>query len=454
MGLERQHFAWIFASVITVASFVGATAYTQNGLARLDALSSTMETNAVPSIEYLSRVAVRLTHLNQVMDEVAASRRAEALAAARQEVAALDQDVDAYLRLTPLSGENELWAQLRTEVNRAAQLVGLTIDEPANPGSTFQPPTEDQVNDALDSAVRSVVAALDFDVRESESMARDVRRVRMKTLRTIVWLDTLATVIALGAVVAASRASLRHDRLVDEHNALLTARVTELDRFAGRVAHDVLSPLGAAAAGLSLLGRSADERERTYIDRSQRALLRVQQLVDGLLTFARSGAHPDRSSTCAMDTVVATVVADCAELAEENGIALVVDVQQGARVSCASGVITSIVQNLVQNAIKYMGAQPTRRIVVRTTTAEGVARLEVEDTGPGIPPEIQSTLFEAFVRGPDERVTGTGLGLATVKRLVESHGGTVGVESKVGAGSLFRVELPLLPVQDTERPHV
>jgi signal transduction histidine kinase len=134
---------------------------------------------------------------------------------------------------------------------------------------------------------------------------------------------------------------------------------------------------------------------------------------------------------------------DCAEAAEEKGIELVVEVQR-ARVPCA-GVVISIVQNLVRNAINYMGARATRRIVVRTSAAGDVARLEVEDTGPGIPPEIQTTVFEPFVRGPHEREKGTGLGLATVKPLVESHGGRIGMKSQVGAGSLFWVELPLLP---------
>jgi len=98
----------------------------------------------------------------------------------------------------------------------------------------------------------------------------------------------------------------------------------------------------------------------------------------------------------------------------------------------------------VRNGIKYIGARPTRRIVVRAFAVGQLARLEVEDTGPGVPPEIQATLFEPFVRGPHERVNGSGLGLATVKRLVETHAGRVGVQSKAGVGSLFWVELPLV----------
>jgi signal transduction histidine kinase len=290
-----------------------------------------------------------------------------------------------------------------------------------------------------------VLAALEFDVRQAEAMARDVRQLRMTTLRMIVELDLLATAIALAAVGFAYRAARRHDRLAAEHHALLTARVAELDRFAGRVAHDVLSPLAAIAAGLSMLGVSADQRGRAYIERCQRALQRVQQLVEGLLMFARSGARPDPDSACEVDAVLATVVADSADAAAEAGIELVVGAAEPARVRCSVGVVTSVAQNLVRNAIKYIGPASVRRVEVRVKAVGPMARLEVEDTGPGIPEEIQKTLFEPFVRGPNEQASGTGLGLATVKRLVESHGGRVGVESTAGAGSLFWAELPALP---------
>ena len=445
MGFERHHFAWIVASVVTVASFVGATAYTQNRLARVDALSSTLETNAIPSIEYLSRAAVRLTRLNQLMDDVAAEspRRDQAVAATRREVTALNQDVDRYLRLPTLPGEREFWDELRTKVARAVDLVDASVDAAQRPIDSTPAPAE--VDDALDVAVGSVLATLDFDVRQSQGMARDVRRLRATALRSIVELDALSTAIALATVVVAFRATRRHDELKDELNALLTSRVAELDRFAGRMAHDVLSPLGTVTAALALLGRSCDERARTYIDRSHRALQHVQQLVDDLLAFARSGARPDPNASCALGTVLESIVANCGDAAGEHGVEVAVEQAQPIRLRCAPGVITSIVQNLLRNAIKYMGGQPTRRIIVRASAIGDVARIEVEDTGPGIPPEIQSTLFEPFVRGPNEQVSGTGLGLATVKRLVESHGGRVGVQSTPGNGSCFWIELPALP---------
>jgi signal transduction histidine kinase len=90
-----------------------------------------------------------------------------------------------------------------------------------------------------------------------------------------------------------------------------------------------------------------------------------------------------------------------------------------------------------------MGTRPVKRIVVRARRSGAAARVEVEVTGPGIPSELLSKIFEPFTRGPNEKISGTGLGLATVKRLVDGHGGTIRVDSRPGEGSCFRVELPL-----------
>lgn len=445
MKFERHHSALIIASLITVASFVGATVYTQNRLARLDELSSSIETNAVPSTEYLSRAAVRLTRLSQLLDdEGTGGLRPSSAETAARDIQAVDADVAAYLQLTPLAGENEFWTALRTDVSTAVRLVREALDQQARGIRSANLANGGRVDEALDRALASVLATLSFDIRQSELMARDVRNVRLTTLRMIVLLDGMSTAIAVLAVVIAYRASRRHDQLLNEHNALLSARVTELDRFAGRVAHDVLSPLGTIGSALALLGQSCDERSRPYIDRSGRALRRVQQLVQALLAFARSGARPDPSVRCSLDAVLPAIVADSLEPAEKNGIDVDVETSGPLVVPCSLGVVTSIVQNLVRNAAKYMGERPTKRIAIRAHRIGGVARLEVQDTGPGIPAAVQATIFDPFVRGLHHDIDGTGLGLATVKRLVDAHGGTAGVQSTPGAGSLFWVELPLV----------
>jgi signal transduction histidine kinase len=180
-----------------------------------------------------------------------------------------------------------------------------------------------------------------------------------------------------------------------------------------------------------------------YVDRSHRALQRVQHLVRDLLTFARSGARPDHSEHCAIDALLGGLTKDLRDAAADAGITLTVENSAPVSVPCSIGVLTSIVQNLVRNAIKYMGTSAAREIAVRARIVGGMAHIEVADTGPGIPLELQPRIFEPFVRGSHDGVHGTGLGLATVKRLVESHGGRVGVASSPGRGSVFSVDLPI-----------
>lgn len=446
MQFERHHTALVVASLITVASFMGATAYTQNRLVRVDAVSTRLERNAIPSLEYLSRASVRLARLNSLLDDIAAGgeARARALRTAREEVSAVEREIAQYQSLPPLPGETELGERLRADVDRAVRLVRTNIDEQeALPPVMPDERGRDALNDALDQAVQSILAVLDFDVRASEDMARDVMVLRRSTRRMIIELDAAAAGIALVAVVIAYRASRRHDQLLHDHSLLLGARVEELDRFAGRVAHDVLSPLGAVSAGLGLIARSPDAQARNYAERSQRALGRVHQLVAGLLAFARSGARPDPAARCRVDTAFATAVADCADAAAEQHVDLVVEACPPIEVPCTPAVMTSMLENLVRNAIKYMGDRPVRRVVVRARVVPNEkARIEVQDTGPGVPSELQATLFQPFVRGQHE-VGGTGLGLATVKRLAESHGGSAGLDSTLGSGSLFWIELPI-----------
>jgi len=89
-----------------------------------------------------------------------------------------------------------------------------------------------------------------------------------------------------------------------------------------------------------------------------------------------------------------------------------------------------------------MGQSPRRQVQVRIMTRYDRIRFEVEDTGPGLPPELLAQAFDPYVRGARTAEPGLGLGLATVRRLVDGHDGRYGVSSRVGEGALFWFELP------------
>jgi len=100
-------------------------------------------------------------------------------------------------------------------------------------------------------------------------------------------------------------------------------------------------------------------------------------------------------------------------------------------------------QNLIRNAIKYIGEGPCKQIVVRAGLLSGAVHLVVQDSGPGLPSGTERRVFEPYVRVAGTHQPGIGLGLATVKRIVEAHAGRVGVQSNPGKGAAFWVDLPL-----------
>ena len=117
-------------------------------------------------------------------------------------------------------------------------------------------------------------------------------------------------------------------------------------------------------------------------------------------------------------------------------------------VACSPGVLLSVLGNLLRNGLKYLGDAETREVLLRVRQRRGRVLFEVEDTGPGIPPSLGMRIFEPYIRGPNTGAPGIGLGLATVKRLVESHGGTLGVRSGARGGALFWFELDEVPVAE------
>jgi signal transduction histidine kinase len=223
-------------------------------------------------------------------------------------------------------------------------------------------------------------------------------------------------------------------------------RLSELEHFAGRVAHDVRSPLLSVGLALDMAKRSPEihEKAKSALDRGTRTLQRVGQLVDGLLIFARAGAAPEHGAKADVREVLSGVVEEMLPVAEDRHIELQVQDVQPSVVACSPGVLTSLISNLLGNALKYMGDAPVRKVDVRVRNLDTVTRVEVQDTGPGVPLELRERIFDPYVRGAETSVPGLGLGLATVRRLAEAHGGAVGI-ANVDSGSLFWFEIPRGP---------
>jgi signal transduction histidine kinase len=227
-------------------------------------------------------------------------------------------------------------------------------------------------------------------------------------------------------------------------------RATELEGFGRRVAHDLLSPISAVNYCLTAFKR-VSEKDRDLEDallRARACVKRAQGMVDGIFEFCRSGGSPEVGASTPLAEVVEQVADEilASELPERPE--LQIEVIEPCAVACSRGVLTSILTNLMRNAAKYMVGSPVRRLTVRARPTDDMVHIEVEDTGPGIEPQLHKLIFEPYVRADGATQPGVGLGLATVKRLCTAHGGEIGVRSTLGRGTILWLTLPRSPLEE------
>ena len=237
-------------------------------------------------------------------------------------------------------------------------------------------------------------------------------------------------------------AELERERLIEE----LEAKNAELEQFTYTVSHDLKSPLVTIKGFLGLLEQDAlagkTEQMRQDVEQINRAADKMQRLLDELLELSRIGRmmNPPEavSLTDLAQEAVEQVAGQIAERGVEVEVAAAMPVVVGDRVR-----LLEVLQNLIDNAVKYMGDEPAPRVVVEAKQEGRAVRCIVRDNGIGIEPRFHDKIFGLFER-LDASGEGTGIGLALSKRIVEVHGGHIGVESEgLGQGSTFFFTLPL-----------
>jgi signal transduction histidine kinase len=253
--------------------------------------------------------------------------------------------------------------------------------------------------------------------------------------------------VAVGIAVASLTALARARRRLQKAETATRAaesQAAEYRRVAEQIAHDVLNPISAARLSAESLMRKMTGSDYDALSRCERGLRRAEQILSGIMEFARAGS-PQAGVPASSDLrrVVEEVVEALVPQASAADEQIVVEHLDSVEVGCNEGLLSSAVSNLVRNAIKYTSESEERRIAIRVVDRGGSGRFEVEDTGPGIADELTDHIFDPYVRAPTARTKpGLGLGLATVRRVIEAHGGQVGVQSAVGHGSCFWFEVP------------
>ena len=213
--------------------------------------------------------------------------------------------------------------------------------------------------------------------------------------------------------------------------------------FVADASHELRTPLTSVLANLELLAEVLDGERGEAARSALRSSQRMRRLVGDLLLLARADARravPHRPTD--LRQVVVEAAAELGPVAE--GHDLTVDAQP-ATVQGARDELHRLVLNLLENAVRH--TPPGTRIRVSLAASGEEAVLEVTDDGPGVPPELHDRVFERFVRGAGDRGSSSGLGLAIVSAVTESHGGSVELQD-ARPGARFVVRLPREAVRE------
>lgn len=219
------------------------------------------------------------------------------------------------------------------------------------------------------------------------------------------------------------------------------------DEFITVASHQLRTPISAIKWTLDLLKTDATKEQKEILQRGESGVHNMEKIAEGLLLSARSreGVSQRNFAMGDIGEALKRAVTLVEPLAEHKDISITTDIEPGLpQIWFDAESIEWAIQNLLDNAVKYTPAGGA--VELRATVYESAINISVKDTGIGMTPEDQKHLFEKFFRA-EEAVKlspdGSGLGLSIVKVIVESHGGTVSVESEFGKGSTFTCSLPI-----------
>jgi len=231
------------------------------------------------------------------------------------------------------------------------------------------------------------------------------------------------------------------DRDELERRLVQADKLSSIGLLAAGVAHEVNTPLAVISTYAQLLAKqiSDDEQKSKLLDKIAKQTFRASEIVNSLLSFSRT------SPTEFVEVDVSKVIQETLSLVEhqleKSGVAVKLDAPSTLPpIKGNSGKLQQVFLNLFLNARDAMDAGGT--LTVHAWSEGGFARIDVADNGQGIAPEHLERIYDPFFTTKGAR-KGTGLGLAVTYGIVREHGGSIEVESRVGAGSRFRVELPL-----------
>jgi PAS domain S-box-containing protein len=230
-----------------------------------------------------------------------------------------------------------------------------------------------------------------------------------------------------------------------ERTAQLEAANKELEAFAYSVSHDLRAPLRGIAGFSSALvedcAESLDESGKEHVKRIRRSVDRMAQLIDDLLKLSRISRSDLRCGTVDLSAQASAIAVELKSASPDRAVTF--DIQQGLVARGDEQLLRVVLDNLLRNAWKFSRKRDSARIEFGATRVEGQTAFFVRDNGAGFNMAYQQKLFGPFQRlHSAEEYEGTGIGLATVQRIVQRHGGRAWGEGRVGEGATFYFSMP------------
>jgi len=330
--------------------------------------------------------------------------------------------------------------------NKACErALGYTVEELCSPNFDFFSLIASDYRSFVGDKFAKHTKGEDIEAYEYAIVAKDGRR--LEVIHDSRLIDYGGERAILGTVIDVTerkRAESERENLIRE----LTDKNSELERFTYTVSHDLKSPLITIAGFLGYLEQDAVsgdmDRLRSDTLRIQNAVDKMERLLNELLELSRIGRLMNPPAEVPFEDIAREALDNVHGQMDSRGVAVELDPNLPAVYGDRQRLV-EVLQNLIDNAVKFMGDQPNPCIEIGQQGEEaGKPIFFVRDNGIGISPEYHGRIFGLFDK-LDTKTEGTGIGLALVKRIVEFHGGRIWVESEAGKGATFYFTLPVPP---------
>jgi two-component system sensor histidine kinase CiaH len=223
--------------------------------------------------------------------------------------------------------------------------------------------------------------------------------------------------------------------------------------FAAHASHELRTPLAIMRNDIEVLLRDpklTPSQVRLTLSSSLEEIQKMTEMTEDLLLLARSEETYRSVASISLEKIAARVAKRMRPLAEKQGITLTFEATSPISVRGNEDMLSRVLINIIQNSVEHTPPGGSVRIVLSTAeqkngsgTTERLALLTIADTGTGIPAADLPHVFTRFYKGTESSQQRTGLGLAIVKEIVNTHGGSVDIESEIGTGTVVTIKLPL-----------